>query len=56
MDIQEETLGETRRHQWTKDPRLKEATSSEGTPGRIFGKTIGLEVVSWDFQQDLKNE
>jgi hypothetical protein len=47
MDIQEETLGETRRHQWNKDLRLKEATTSESkrTHSRIFRKTTGWEVM-----------
>jgi hypothetical protein len=29
MDVQDETSGETRRHQWNKEPRLKTATTSE---------------------------
>jgi hypothetical protein len=27
MDIQDDTLGETRKHQWNKEPRLKTATT-----------------------------
>jgi hypothetical protein len=30
---------------------------NERTPGRIFGKTIGLEIVNgWIFRQDSENE
>jgi hypothetical protein len=39
--------GDTERHQWNKDSRLKKqlCLRSERTSGRIFRKTSGLEIV-----------
>jgi hypothetical protein len=60
-NIQEETLGETGRHQWYKDPRLKEATTSK--EGQDVRQDLQENPRAGDhkeniqiFRQDLKNE
>jgi hypothetical protein len=44
-DVREETSGETRRHQWNKEQRLKKQLRQrkERTSGRIFRKNLELE-------------
>jgi hypothetical protein len=56
MDVREETSGETGRHQWNKEPRLKEQLHlrKERTPRRIFGKTIGLEIVKQTVESSFR--
>jgi hypothetical protein len=61
MDIWEETLDEIRRHQWNKDLRLKEATTSDEREDirqdlRENHWVGGRDVSSQDFQQELKSE
>jgi hypothetical protein len=54
MDIWDETLGETGRHQWNKELRFKEVTTSE--EGEDIWQDLqeghragGLEANSWNF-------
>jgi hypothetical protein len=60
-EIREETVGETGRHQWGKEPRLKGAAMSE--EGQDIWQNLwenhkagDREVNRWVFCQDLKNE
>jgi hypothetical protein len=61
MNFQEETLGETGKHQWNKGLRLKESTTSE--KGGDIRQDLrenhwagDREANSQAFCQDLKNE
>jgi hypothetical protein len=60
MDIQEETLGKTRRHQWNKEPRLKTAiTSGKQNTQQDFQeyrRAGDRELNSWVFCQNVENK
>jgi hypothetical protein len=53
MDVREETSGETRRHQWNKEPRLKTATTSEEREdnGQRHQRTAGGRSQVWEAEQ-----
>jgi hypothetical protein len=61
MDIQEDTSGETGRHHWNKEPRLKTAAiSEEGEDNweqhKRMEKEMGAHLGSRTTQQDLQKD